>query len=161
VEHAHSLLRLRFHVLRSPLPPSSFRAQSSEELRIRRRKRVASQFLPRHPGEGGTANGLRLVLEPKTKEKLQMNRPFSVAMCKALNALTHLNLDGKLFQKLTPQTLLESFSRLALASRELPQPRQMSALRPLRDQQLPVAENEPGADFDKIQRNSAVCQLAH
>ena len=63
-----------------------------------------------------------------------------------------LDFDPQFLPQLTPQTLLEGFPRLALASREFPQPCQVPAFRPPGNQELPLAEDKSGTDLDHIHR---------
>jgi len=66
----------------------------------------------------------------------------------AFKDFAHLHLDAQFLPQLPRQTFLKRLIRLTFAARKFPQPAQVRAFVPLRDEEFAVAKDEAGADFN-------------
>lgn len=84
-----------------------------------------------------------------TAKELQPDAAFRVMVLDHLHSGANGNFHAEFLAQFTAQAFLEALARLPLASRKLPQSREMRALGPLGNQEPAVAENEPGGDLDE------------
>ena len=69
-------------------------------------------------------------------------------MLEALNQFTDLHFNSEFLPQLPHDAFFKRLIRLTFAARKFPQPAQVRALVPLRDEEFAVAEDEAGADFN-------------
>ena len=73
-------------------------------------------------------------------------------MLNGLDEFAHYHFDAEFFTQLTRETRFKTFIALALATGKFPQSAEMCVSVALRDEQLAIAKDEAGADFNDLLR---------
>jgi hypothetical protein len=109
-----------------------------KELKIRGWKSEVGQFLGPHPSQFIAAQWLWRAAEPRTIEQMKGDGLGLIVMTDLNKLLEGLHPHPQFFSDFSFKTGFQALSRLLLAARELPVPCKMAALRPLRDEELPL-----------------------
>lgn len=97
-----------------------------------------------NPGHSGAADWARFIAYQLAAEKLEQDAFSRIIMADGFNTLPNGDLNIQFFLQLASKALLERFSVVSFASRELPQPSQVILGASLRNEQFSVAKNQPG-----------------
>lgn len=101
-------------------PKFSIGYESLENALISGRELVIAKLVGSNPFKISATERFRFSTSQMTPVKIEADCFFRVDVGEALEQIDDGDLNPKFFVEFAPQTLLKSFARLALASRELP-----------------------------------------
>ena len=107
-----------------------------------------------NPLHGRTVERLRFARQKFADEKFQVDGFFRIVVENFLEQFADGNLHAQLLADLADEAFLKRFARLALAAGEFPQSAQVRLGMALGDEELAVAEDERGADFNDMMREA-------
>src|SRR6185503_6656997 len=128
------------------LRPDRFR-EHLDQLGVGGRKAQLPELVPRHPPHLLTHQRPWFALEG-APVKVQLHGPVVVGVDSGVQRLANSDVDVELLFELSPERIGVWFVRVDLAAGKLPQPREVDARLPPRDQETVVGLDNRGDDDD-------------